>query len=679
MKPSTPEPIYGRAAGLYGNAGWPGVLPLPYRGKKNPPSGFTGREGVDPSPMDVHDWVEHRANGNIALRLPKTIIGIDVDDYGGKNGLETIKEYERELGDLSPTWRSTSRSGRSGIRLYRVPPDAAPHGWKDLREGSVETISHGFRYAIVWPSLHRDTGETYRWIDDAAEEIVEGVPVIGGLPDAPTLPLLPDAWIKHLAREAPRPRGTGAPLDEEQLGDGEWMKAALRGVAQDFDDLTWSPYAAWDQTIFKLACRLVGLSKAGWNSLALEEAKGFFHEHAPVWLTPNRDWPQVWTTQDNEAKWNRAAEYATADDPPVPKVDGQPGEVASTTVASARVQQLFDDMVARDLAQGLFRAHKAAVVELPATFRLDEYLAIKDPEVKYVIDGLWPVGGRVLLAAQYKAGKSTMVSNVIRSLADGDTFLDRHSVQVPSGGVFLVDDELADTALRGWLREQEIACPDRVQVQSLRGQLSTFDITSDKVRSKWAARIGDTGASVVILDCLRPLIDALGLSEDKDAGIVLGAFDELLYEASVTEGMIVHHMGHNGERSRGDSRLRDWPDAEWTLNRKDNEDPDSERFFRAYGRDVDAPEQQVVLDGRRLTLLNTSRKATNVEMLGPKVLKVVEDNPGIKARSLRAAVGGKGPDVDEARKQLIDENKVRREVVGGAHYFYPVLGTDFDG
>ena len=51
----------------------------------------------------------------------------------------------------------------------------------------------------------------------------------------------------------------------------------------------------------------------------------------------------------------------------------------------------------------------------------------------------------------------------------------------------------------------------------------------------------------------------------------------------------MHHMGHNGERSRGDSRLRDWPDVEWRVVRQD-EDPTSARYLVAYGRDVEQPE-----------------------------------------------------------------------------------------
>jgi hypothetical protein len=69
------------------------------------------------------------------------------------------------------------------------------------------------------------------------------------------------------------------------------------------------------------------------------------------------------------------------------------------------------------------------------------------------------------------------------------------------------------------------------------------------------------------------------------------AIDELLLEAGIDEALVVHHMGHSGERARGDSRLRDWPDVEWRLMRQDD-DPASPRFLTAYGRDIDVPERR---------------------------------------------------------------------------------------
>jgi hypothetical protein len=188
--------------------------------------------------------------------------------------------------------------------------------------------------------------------------------------------------------------------------------------------------------------------------------------------------------------------------------------------------------------------------------RLVDFLAIPDEIIRYRIDSLWPSGGRVVLAAQFKAGKTTLTSNAVRSLADADPFLNRFTTMPAQ--VVLLDFEMDPSKVRQWLRDQQIRNSGNVSVIPLRGKASSFDILDPQTRSEWAGRI--RGNDVAIFDCLRPILDSLGLDENRDAGRLLTALDELLNEAEVPEALLVHHMGHNGERSRGDSRMIDWPD-----------------------------------------------------------------------------------------------------------------------
>jgi hypothetical protein len=48
---------------------------------------------------------------------------------------------------------------------------------------------------------------------------------------------------------------------------------------------------------------------------------------------------------------------------------------------------------------------------------------------------------------------------------------------------------------------------------------------------------------------MRAILDALGLSEDKDAGKFLTGLDAMLTEAVITDAKVIHHMGHSGERA----------------------------------------------------------------------------------------------------------------------------------
>ena len=217
----------------------------------------------------------------------------------------------------------------------------------------------------------------------------------------------------------------------------------------------------------------------------------------------------------------------------------------------------------------------------------------------------------MLLAAPFKSGKSTLIGNLIRVLVDGGQFLDRFEVR-PVGKVVLIDTELDRRTLRRWLRAQGIRNAAAVTVVSLRGAVSSFDITDPTTRSEWAQSLD--GADVVILDCLRPVLYALGLSEDKDAGRMLVGFDALLAEAGADEGLVVTHMGHQNERARGDSRLLDWPDALWKIVRGGDDDSDDEgrrpRYFSALGRDVAMGEGELTYDDRtrHLSYAGGSRK-----------------------------------------------------------------------
>lgn len=97
-------------------------------------------------------------------------------------------------------------------------------------------------------------------------------------------------------------------------------------------------------------------------------------------------------------------------------------------------------------------------------------------------------------------------------------------------------------------------------------------------------------------------------------------------EAGIADAAIAHHMGHAGERARGDSRLQDWPDATWRLVRL-NDEPDSPRYFSAYGRDVDVPNGRLDFDPdtRRLTYTDESRASTQQQADTQAVLdEVVE-------------------------------------------------------
>lgn len=151
----------------------------------------------------VRRWMWANPGGNIALRLPEGVIGIDLDLYPDSSkdhpAVERLAAWDAlvsKFGPLPESPRATSRDdGISGIHLYRVPAGwkaagilpAAPvcqghplPGGRDARPGDPvspgEVIQHRHRYLVAPPSLH-PSGCRYRWHG-------------GSLPAVSDLPLL---------------------------------------------------------------------------------------------------------------------------------------------------------------------------------------------------------------------------------------------------------------------------------------------------------------------------------------------------------------------------------------------------------------------------------------------------------------------------------------------------------
>ena len=217
-------------------------------------------------------------------------------------------------------------------------------------------------------------------------------------------------------------------------------------------------------------------------------------------------------------------------------------------------------------------------ITMPEPVSLADLLAEPEEPTPYLIEGVWPLDGHVVLAAAAKAGKTTLRNNVIRSLVDGDAFLGTFAVPQTVQRVVVLDLELNRSTLRRWLRAQRIEHPERVEILPMRGQAHTLDVFTPSTRSTWAQHLN--GADVVILDCLEPVLHALRLDANNEARRFLEEFGATLTEAGVPASVVLHHHGHSSERAKGDSGILAWPDALWNVVTGEND----ARYFSAYGR-----------------------------------------------------------------------------------------------
>lgn len=230
---------YAYGTPLYRAAGFAGTLPLPRGEKHPPPTGYTGIKAIDPDPARVEQWREQQPDGNICLRLAGVddyyeVIAIDVDHYtkGGKvkTGGDQLARLIESVGPLPDTWVSSSRvDGHSGKRFYRVPKGLRFKGQVDK---DIEVIQKRHRFAVVWPSFNPDSQAVEAWFPPGAPLTTAGRSVWDGtVPDARTLPLLPDAWVDVLTNGRVRESDDEMDMDSPLADLYAWAYDAL-GVDQ---------------------------------------------------------------------------------------------------------------------------------------------------------------------------------------------------------------------------------------------------------------------------------------------------------------------------------------------------------------------------------------------------------------------------------------------------------------
>lgn len=678
---------YGQAAAAYWKAGWKGILPLPARRKKYPPTGFTGATGAFPSYADVYAWTEGEdAEGNICLRLTDDIIGIDVDQYDGKTGGDVIASREAKWGDLPPTWRSTSRTDTvSGIRFYRVPPGLR---WPGEVGPGVELVRYAHRYAVVWPSIHPE-GRTYRWVRP------DGTPTVGEIPTPDDLADLPDEWVSGLtggemAVEQPR-----ANLDDTQArgwlqahGAGDLCDKMRRVVLESLPRINGA--GSRHDAAMIVTNRIVWLAAAGHTGgfQALDVIRTAFRAAASD--RDEHEFAGEWERLIKGAIARAAAEYpdGTVDDPctrpfpaaveeyvasladrpsPPPATEHGPDESDTTTTPTPTPEA--DDAVEEQIKRNVYaqqelerlRAQRTAMRMLEAEDEenviadrvrrrvlddraAEEYKRLTEPpappfdagtlaeilarpeEPPMRAEGLIPWSGSALVVAQRKTGKTTLLLNYARALITGEAFLGQFPV-IPiaeHARVAFLNYEVSAKQLARWAHEAGVPV-DRFYQVNLRGRRNPLAHPDD--RAALAATLREQNVEAVIVDPFGRAYTGASQNDNGEVQAFLVDLDMFVRaEVGADDLLLAAHAGWDGERSRGASALEDWGDTIITLTR----DPEDEerRYMRAIGRDVEVDEDELTMHEPTRTLTRSgfgSRKnqRRNKESAGLAV-KVVQ-------------------------------------------------------
>jgi hypothetical protein len=402
--------------------------------------------------------------------------------------------------------------------------------------------------------------------------------------------------------------------------------------------------------------------------------------------------PPAWVTEQNHSAPEGVRTLGGA----APGAVSGPSEDASTwdRRAIAVALELERLEVRRDARLELTRAEHMRTWREPPSYSLREMLALPDEPLHWRVHDVMPEGANVLLAAQFKTGKTTLINELTKSLVDGVEFLGAYKIP-DTTRVALFNYEVGQAQYARWLRDRAIANADAVHVFNLRG--FTLPLSVPLVRDHVTRWLKAHEITVWVVDPFARAFTGGNENDNAEVGQWLEILDQIKEESGVTELVMPTHTGRadfapGTERARGATRLDDWCDVRWLLTKDD----EGNRYFRATGRDVDTEETKLEFDPvtRALSLGEGSRprrgaaggdrsgyaRQNGAQGVEDMVLEVVADEPGASQRKIRAEARLRGLSVNnitiaEAARRLAQQGRLRvetRDLGGGrsitAHY-----------
>lgn len=567
---------YGEAAWRYREAGWSGVLPLPAGAKWPPPSGFTGWAGVDPSNADVRAWIDlglaaGEPAGNIALRLPHGVYGLDVDAYGAKRGGDALGALIERCGPLPPTWVVTSRDdASSGIRLYAAELPIGRH-WRNEPGGhgaGIEAIHFGHRYAVAWPSIHPETGRKYVW------RRPDGLVVDGEIPTPATLPELPAAWVEALSELGETRVGNSAGHAEtiervDSWRDGEPCPPVVRASERAMRALREAADgAALHPAIVTATHELVSLGHEGHAGVRRALADTFVPFVDVRAARPGDDRGKA------EAEWWRAVRGA------VGKLDPTRHLVMCDCEVWSGTGLLFEPDPFPEL-ENYARLPTDAYIETgvevtftndPPDVELDvagrligamlDPAALRDrPAPAWLIEGLLTLDSASWLIAAPASYKSFVALDWAGHVGAGRPWLG-HTV-TGGGVVYMVAEGVGGMGprIRAW--EQRNGGPMSPNVRFLP---MPVQISKAEQWAAWVEACRRLAPALIILDTQARITVGIDENDNSAMGVVVDSI-ERLRKATGACVLVVHHLGRGGTHARGASAIDGAQDTELRLTR----------------------------------------------------------------------------------------------------------------
>ncbi len=288
-----------------------------------------------------------------------------------------------------------------------------------------------------------------------------------------------------------------------------------------------------------------------------------------------------------------------------------------------------------------------------------------------MIEGLQRVGHKATLVAQYKAGKTTFVTNVAKALVDGEPFAGKFETFLPEGNVVCFDYELQPRDSLDNFRRVGVRNTHRILVEHLRGD--HLNLANDYVANHVVEYLKKHDAAYLILDTFGRAMRGFGEeNSNDDVRAFFMQMDRILREAGLLGCLIPVHTGRSAEagaqsRARGASVLDDDPDVRWVLHRNGDQ-----RSLSAEGRaGISVEKTPLAFDPETRRLSVSARRTLIPESLREKILAYVEASPGCSLRSIKGGVSGRDTAIADNVRVLLEERRLQlRGGPGRSHRHY---------
>ncbi len=325
------------------------------------------------------------------------------------------------------------------------------------------------------------------------------------------------------------------------------------------------------------------------------------------------------------------------------------------------LRSVFESIAARETGTRSDTSKSAAPVPISFT-SLGDLLNEPEENINWIVEDLLPSNGFSVMAAKPKVGKSTLARQLALSVAQGQPFLDRQTVQ---GGVLYVALEE---------KRSEVKNHFRLLGGTGNEDLHSYIGSAPQEASKWLDK--EIKARKPILVIIDTLFRFVSIKNGNDYAEVTTALSPLLALARENGAhlMVVHHAGkgaaEGGDAILGSTAIFGSVDTAIILRR--TESRRTIETQQRYGTDIE-PTVLVFDEAVRAITLGGTKEEVEINLAKVAILAFLDaSTEPVGEAIIREDVGGRAGPKSKALRQLVASGGVARigKGVSGSPFLY---------